>query len=237
MATTPKISSYNVDQCIEALGRIDADRGVVLHQFMVLIGDAPTYDVFEDTRARFVAWYGTKHPNANDGARNVAWSRFQASVQLYADESGYSFQWPAKPKATSPEAVKKAESRKVPEAVAQSETVAQLDAIAKPSDKIEAAKLEAAIAAKKLALIKAETKSVEQSANAALKARRDALIAVIRKADAVQLAELEAMAEHNAPVIMACLPLDAVQAALPKLMKLAASAPAKTQKGKKPVAA
>jgi len=223
------VSSMTLSDSFAAFRRVDADRGLIIHHVIGVLGDDLTYESYERARITFGVDYRIGKPQANDDAINMAWSRFQHIVTAYCEDNGYDFTWPAKPKATTLEAVKKQAARKVPEVVAKAETVEELNEIVKPDDKVAAAKLEAAIAAKRLALVKAEEKQAEKAVNAALKARRDALVAIIRKADAVQLAELEAMAEHNAPVVMASLPLEAVQAAMPKLLALAAKAPAKTQ--------
>ncbi len=231
-----QVTFNTATEVFNAYARIDADRDACLRAFLVMATDAPTFEVWEKFRAEFGAAMRARKATTDD-AVNTAWSRFVGAAQLYAAQNDYDLILPKKPASTSKAATEKAAQRAKPEAVEKAATVAELAAIPMPSDKLEAAKLEAAIAQKKAALIKAEAKGEEKARAEALKGRADALIAYIRECAkagrADLLAELEGMRDHNAPVVIAALPLESVQAAMPKLMQLVASAPAKAQKPRK----
>jgi len=220
-----------------SFGKLTEDRASVIHQIIGLLGDPVSYETYETARKLFGEVKREKTPNVTDAAVNVAWGAFRTACTDYAAAAGFDFVWPEKPKATTQAAEKKAAQRAIPEAVAQAQTVTQLDAIAMPDDKIEAAKLAAQVAAKKVALVKAEAKQEEKSKGEALKARKSALIAFIKECDVQALVEMEAMRDHDAVVILAALPAVDVQKATAKLAALLAKAPAKTQKSRKPVGA
>jgi len=219
-------------ELFEKFGRIDADRDAVIRAFLALAGDNVTYSDWEGFRQAFGAQYAEKHQKASSDAVNKAWSRFVQCCATYANEQGFDFEVPSKPKSTSESATKKAAQRAIPEAVATATTTAQLDAIVRPSDAVESAKLEASIASKKLSLAKAESKAQEKSVKDALNARKTALISFIRKADAAQLTELEAMRDHQVAVILAALPLPVVQKSIAKLEAAVAKAPKAKAKAK-----
>jgi len=213
-------------------GKLDSDRDAVIRAFLALAGDNVTFEEWNQFRSEFGVQYCEKHQKANSDAVNKAWSRFVQCCATYAQEQGFDFEVPAKPKSTSESATKKAAQRAIPEAVAKAETVAQLDAITRPSDAVAAAKLEASIASKKLSLAKAEATKQDKTAKEALNARKTALIAFIRKADAAQLTELEAMRDHQVAVILAALPLPVVQKTIVKLEAAIAKAPKTKAKAK-----
>ena len=98
----------------EQFTRIDADRSLVLHGFLAKVGETPTYDVWESARKEWGQGYKRVKPAATDDAVNTAWSRFVGGLRNYAAENGFTCTVPEKPKAATPEAVKKAESRKNP---------------------------------------------------------------------------------------------------------------------------
>ena len=203
--------------------RIDADRNATLHAAVVLFGSSVTYDAFQAAANEIKAAYKAKKIGATDNAANVFFARFLKAVQNYADEAGFEITW-EKPKSTSAEAVKKAAQRALPEAVQNAKTIADLDAIPMPSDALEAAKLAKAIADTKVRMLKLQSKEAEKQIDANLKARREALIAYIKGATAEQLAELEAMKEHNAQIVIAALPLPDVQSATNAAIKAAKAA-------------
>jgi hypothetical protein len=213
-----------------SFGKIEADRAQVIRAIIANLGDPVTYETYEAARKLFGEVKREANPKVSDAAVNVAWGTFRTACESFATAEGFDFAWPEKPKATTPEAVKKAAQRAVPEAVEKAQSVAELDAIAKPADKVEAAKLEAQIAAKKLQLAKAETKQAEKAKGEALKARKTALIEFIKNCDVQTLVELEAMRDHDAVVILAALPALEVQKATAKLAALLAQNPAKQQK-------
>jgi len=218
------MDSKKVNQARELFaqfGRLDADRDAVIRAFLSLAGDNVTFEEWNQFRTEFGVQYCEKHQKANADAINKAWSRFVACCATYATEQGFDFEVPAKPKSTSEAATKKAAQRAIPESVATATTTAELDAIVRPSDAVAAAKLEASIASKKLSLAKAEATKQEKTVKDALKARRDLLISFVRKADAAQLAELEAMRDHQVAVILAALPLPDVQSTTAKLIECA----------------
>lgn len=218
-----------------SFGKLTEDRAAVIHTIIGLLGDPVTYETYEAARKAFGEVKREKTPNVSDAAVNVAWGAFRQACTDYAAASGFDFVWPEKPKATTQAAEKKAAQRAVPEAVAKAQSVAELDAIKAPDDKIEAAKLAAQVAAKKVALVKAEAKQNEKAKGDALKARKAALIAFIKECDMQTLVEMEAMRDHDAVVILAALPAVDVQKATAKLAALVAKAPAKKQKSRKPV--
>ena len=213
-----------------SFGKIDADRDAVIHAIIGLLGDPVSYETYEAARKLFGEVKREKNANVSDAAVNVAWGAFRASCSAYAKNAGFDFAWPEKPKSTRDAAVKKAAQRAVPESVAKAQSVAELEAITKPADAVEAAKLERAIADQKLKLVKAENKKAEDVQKEALKARRDAIIARIRAADIQALIEVEAMLDHDAAVIIAALPAVDVQKAVTKLAALIAKAPKPEQK-------
>lgn len=212
-----------------SFGKIEADRAAVIRAIIANLGDPVTYETYEAARKLFGEVRREANPKVSDAAVNVAWGTFRTACEAFATAEGFDFAWPEKPKATTPEAVKKAAQRAVPEAVEKAQSATELDAIAKPADKIEAAKLDAQIAAKKLQLAKAETKQAEKSKAEALKARKTALIEFIKACDVQTLIELEAMRDHDATVILSVIPLDVQRATIKKLEALLANAPAKTQ--------
>lgn len=90
----------------------DLDSGLALHKFMRALGDAPTFETWETVRKTAISdVYRAKYPKANDDAANVWWNRLLKKVRDYVNENGFDFTIPSKPKATTPEAVKKAEAR------------------------------------------------------------------------------------------------------------------------------
>ena len=211
-----------------SFSKLSADRGVVIRSILAMLGEPCTYETYEEARKAFGEVRIAANPKASNNSIDLAWSQFKNAAVEYATDEGFEFAWPAKPKATSDDAVKKAAQRAVPEAVASAQTVTQLDAIAKPTDAIEAAKLDAAIATKKLALVKAESKAGEKKREDALKDRRAALIAKIKLMGIAQIFEIEAMVNHDAGTIIACLPFEDVNQAIAKLSKLAKKVTAKT---------
>lgn len=223
------INAATLKASFVSFGKIEADRAVIVRAIITQLGDPVTYETYEAARKLFGEVKREANPKVSDAAVNMAWMSFRVTCENYAAAEGFDFAWPEKPKATTKEAEKKAAQRAVPEAVEKAQSVAELDAIAKPADKVDAAKLDAQIATKKLALAKAETKQAEKSQAEALKARKAAIIERIKAANVDTLLEVEAMLDHDAAVIMAALPLVDVQKAMAKLLKLQQSAPAKTQ--------
>lgn len=224
-------------QSFVSFGKLTEDRAAVIHTIIGLLGDPVTYETYEAARKAFGEVKREKTPNVTDAAVNVAWGAFRSACTDYAAAAGFDFVWPEKPKAGTAAAQKKAAQRVVPEAVAKAQSVTELEAIKLPDDKIEAARLAAQMAAKKVALVKAESKLEEKAKNEALKARKAALVAFIKECDVQTLCELEAMRDHNTAIILAALPAIEVQKATAKLAALIAKAPAKTQKSRKPVGA
>lgn len=98
----------------EAFTKIDADRSLVLHQFLSKIGDEPTFESWESARIEWGTGYKRVKTAATEDAVNTAWSRFVTGLRAYAAENGYTCTVPEKPKSTNPEAQKKAEQRKNP---------------------------------------------------------------------------------------------------------------------------
>lgn len=223
------INTVTLKASFVSFGKIEADRAQVIRAIIAQLGDPVTYETYEAARKLFGEVKREKNPNVTDAAVNVAWGAFRMACETYAKAEGFDFVWPEKPKATTKEAEKKAAQRAIPAEVEKAQSAAELDAIAKPADKIEAAKLEAQIATKKLALAKAETKQAEKTQAEAIKARKAAIIERIKGATIETLIEVEAMLDHDAAVILAALPEVDVQKALSKLVKLQATAPAKTQ--------
>lgn len=217
MATT---NTRSFMQLAQAFTRIDADRSMVLHEAVALFGDAPTYEAYNAARVNIINGYKAERPLATDNACNVFFSRFMDAVREYAAQNEYALAIPKKPASESDTAKAKAAQRAMPEAIQNAKTVADLDAIPMPTDALEAAKLTKQIAETKVRMLKLEGKAAEKKLDEALKARREALIAFIRKASGEQLAELEAMKEHNVTVVLAALPATDVQKAAVKLVKL-----------------
>lgn len=239
MATKPA-NQMTATELFNAYARIDADRDVLLHSFIAMAGDAPTFDAWEAFRKTFGDAMRARTPGASMNTVDKSWCRFVDAARNYAEQNEYTFAVPAKPKSASEAATKKAAQRAKPEAVDKAQSVTELEAIALPDNPVEAAKLQAQIAAKRVSLIQAEQKAAQKEREAALKARGDALIAFVREAvktgNAAVLAELEAMRDHDVPVMLTAVPLKAIQEALPGLIDLAASAPAKVaKKGRKAV--
>jgi hypothetical protein len=215
------LNTVSLKASFVSFGKLSADRGLVIRSILTMLGEPVSYETYEEARKAFAEVRTATNPKASNNSIDLAWGQFKNAAVEYATNEGFEFVWPAKPKATSAEAVKKAAQRAVPDSVATAQTVTQLDAIAKPTDAIEAAKLDAAIATKKLAIVKAESKAGEKKAEDALKDRRAALIAKIKLMDMAQLFEIEAMVNHDAGTIIAALPLAEVNQAVAKLAKLA----------------
>ena len=213
-------------------GKLTEDRAQVIRAIIAMLGDPVTYETYEAARKAFGEVRREANPQTTDAAVNVAWGAFRTACSEYAAANGFDFVWPEKPKATTKEAEKKAAQRAMPEAVAKAQSVAELEAIKAPDDAIEAAKLAAQVAAKKLALVKAETKQAEKAKGEALKARKTALIEFIKNCDMQTLIEMEAMRDHDAQTIIAALPHADVQKATVKLAALLAANPAPVQKKK-----
>jgi hypothetical protein len=218
------LNTVSLKASFVSFSKLSADRGVVIRSILSMLGEPCSYETYEEARKAFAEVRTAANPKASNNSIDLAWGQFKNAAVEYAENEGFEFAWPAKPKATSADAVKKQAQRAVPESVASAQTVTQLEAIAKPADAIEAAKLDAAIATKKLALIKAEAKSDEKKLEDALKDRRAALIAKIKLMDIAQLFEIEAMVNHDAGTIIAALPLAEVNQAVAKLAKLAKEA-------------
>ena len=206
-------------------GKLSEDRTAVVRAIIAELGDPVTYETFEAARMLFGEVKRAANPAVTDNAVNVAWASFSRACTEFAVMEGFDFTWPAKPKATTPEAERKAKARVIPEAVTKATTVAELAAVERPADAIEAAKLESLIASKKLSLVKAEAKKEMVSQNEGLKARRAALVEKIKHADLLTLCEFEAMANHDAAGVLNALPLLDVQKALAKLLALQTKAP------------
>ena len=152
---------------------------MAISKFLTIVGDAPTYEEWESFRLGFGAVYRARRPKAGDDAVNTAWSRFVADVKAYATEMNLIQEFPVKPKAASPEAVRKQTARALPEAVAAAATLAELDAIAIPAGP-DGAKLQAAALKKKGDLILKAAKESEKAAGAALKGLKDRVIAAVK---------------------------------------------------------
>lgn len=98
----------------ESFTRIDADRTLLVHGFLGMVGESPTFESWESARVEWIAGYRRIKPAATDDACNTAWSRFVGALRQYAGEAGFECTIPTKPKSTNPESVKKAESRANP---------------------------------------------------------------------------------------------------------------------------
>jgi hypothetical protein len=213
-------------QLAQSFVKIDADRDAVMHESIVLFGDAPSYEAYMAARTEIIAGYLLAKPAASQDARDKFFSRFIAAVKSYAVENDYVTTWPEKPKAETPAAIKKAAERALPEALKNAKTVADLQAVPLPDDALEAAKLQKAIAETALRMVKLETDAATKAAKEATKARRDALVKYVKECDALALAELEAMRDHQTEIVLAALPLEEIEAATKALKK---KGPAKTK--------
>ena len=177
--------------------KADTDRAFALHNFMRVIGDAPTYDAWMTARAALVAGYRETKPNANDDAANTWFSRYVGALRAYVNEQGYSMSFPEKPKATTPEAEKKAAQRANPFDGKTRDDIQATIATLTGSDMDTAkAKVKALEALDKLN--KAEVKAREQAEADKLKPRREVVQAVVKKAPAHVLALMEAIIDMTA---------------------------------------
>lgn len=202
---------------------VDAKRSEVLHNALVLFGDNVTYDAQQAARKEIIVGYLVKKPGANEDAQNKFYSRFTMAVKAYAIENDYDLVF-EKAKSTSDAATKKAAQRAVPDVVAACTTVAQLDAIAKPTGAIEAAQLEKHVATAKLALVKATEKLGEKASAEKMKVRRSAVVEWLKDTEHFLL--VEAFMQGNIRPIVASVPLRTAQDAIDAVVKASVAAKA-----------
>lgn len=182
----------------EKFARTDVDRAFALHQFMRAVGEAPTFDQWNTARAQAIIGYRRTKPQANDDACNTWWSRMLKALRTYADESGFEFKVPAKPKSDNPEAEKKAAQRANPfEGQAPEVIQAEIARLTGIGDK-DSVKL-ALKAHEALGKMAREAQKTASKAEAdALKPRRDTVAKAVKAAPAHVLALLEAVIDLSA---------------------------------------
>lgn len=184
--------------CGEKFARTDTDRAFALHQFMRAVGDAPTYDQWMSARAQAIVGYKRTKPAANDDACNTWWSRMLGALKTYANEGGFNFTIPNKPKSDNPDAVKQQEKRANPYA---DKTRNELQAVVQEltlTDTLESAKLKVKALDALDKLNKAEAKATEKASADALKPRREAINKAIKSAPGHVLALIEAVIDLTA---------------------------------------
>lgn len=163
----------------EKFCRADTDRAFALHEFMRAVGDAPTYDGWMAARAAYVTGYLRTKPQANEDAQAKSWSRFVQSLRDYANEGGFDFKVPEKPKAETPaaEAMRKSRANAYAEMSTEDRAAAIKDltaTVAKAPTKDAADALAKALAAQAKA-DKEAAKAKEKAEGEATKKRRDAV--------------------------------------------------------------
>lgn len=172
---------------------IDADRSMVLHQFMRLMGDAPTYESWESGRVQWIAGYRTKKVDAKDEACNVAWSRFVSCVRQYVTENGFDFTVPEKPKSTSPAATKKAEQRANPFKDADKAAVLKACDESRDDKTSEGTARYTAALTRLAAIVKDEKRTKDKAEREATKGRRESISRYLRDCPTDVLALFESL--------------------------------------------
>ena len=177
-------------------------REKALRGFLSIVGDAPTYELWESFRLGFGAVYRAKRPKAKDDAVNTAWGRFVADVKTYVTEMNLLQEIPTKPKAASPEAVRKQTARTVPAAVAAATTINDLEKIKVPAG-ADGAALALAVAQKRVALAKQSGVIAAKNEKAALKGLKDQVIAATKSCTSAKNLEAALVALQAKPTAAA----------------------------------
>lgn len=192
------------------------------------LGTEPTLEAWDAVRVEWRAAYmeqrgleATDKKTAN--VLDVAWSRNVVAVLAAEYEL-------TKPKAATKAATDKAAQRAKPEAVEAAQTVADLVAIPMPSDAIEAAKLQAAVSAKRLQLVKAEAKAELKTKQDAAKAKRDAFVAFFKELPPVDQEVFYALRDKRYSFVMGHVPRDQIVDALAVMDRASNGKPAKPAK-------
>ena len=186
-----------IQACGRDFSKADTDRAFALHNFMRAIGDAPTFVQWESARKALISGYRETKPAANDAACDTWFSRYIKALKAYIDENGFEMKIPSKPKAESPEAVKKAAQRANPYAdKPKAEIEAAIATLT--GDDVESAKLKLKAAEALQKVQKAEAAAAEKAAADTLKPRREALQKAIKAAPAHVLVLFEAVADMTA---------------------------------------
>jgi len=179
-STTPAPqANHEADKYFDGYLTALEGREKALHGFLSIVGDNPTYELWNGFRLGFCAVYRAKRPRAGDAAINVAWSRFVSDVKAYVEEQNLLQSFPAKPKASSPEAVRKQTARALPEAVAAATTLADLEKIEVPNG-ADGAELALAVAQRRVKLAKQAEATAAQSEKQALKELQGRVVAAAR---------------------------------------------------------
>lgn len=227
--------------------RIDSDRDATLRAICTVLGEEPTFDQWEAARLEAVAGYRTVKPNATDDAAGKFWARLVQAASKYASEEGFDFAIPSKPKAETPEAARKRESRanpfegkKAADIRADMETIGTNIKAADPAAIPPELVINYNKAAK--ALLKAEKAEAREAGKAAadaLKPRREAISKTLKDADATTLALIESALATRDParsrsawaLILAACPQEIRLAELSVAMR--GSEPQKPKRGRK----
>lgn len=183
----------------------DLDVGLALHRFMRAVGGEPTYSQWEAARGAYIQAYLAKSPKANEDAQNKSWSRFVAKLRGYADENGFEFAVPQKPKAETPAAQAMAAKRAEAKAAFDGKTPAELETmkaeavarVAAQPTKENIASLSAVTTAHSKA-VEAETKAAKKVETDATKKRRDVVAGYVKTCPPAVLHLFELLADATA---------------------------------------
>ena len=184
----------------ENFARLEGSRDAILREVCRVIGSAPTYEQWEACRAAMIEGYRATKPQATDEACRKFFSRLIGAARLYANDEGFDFPVePTKPKAETPDAVRKQASRANPfEGMKAADIRADMETIGTNIKAADPAAIPSELvinynkAAKALLKAeKAEAKAAGKAAADALKPRRDAIAKIIKDADATTLALVE----------------------------------------------
>jgi hypothetical protein len=167
--------------CGRLFAQSEANASESLEMFARLVGDKPTYEVFEHERLAWVNGYVEAKPKTTSDAAYQAFGRFKNRlVDTYAIEI---------PKATSAAAEKKRAEREVKQAELLGRYEAKTDdelhtLITRAYERQARNPLGSDAVIKELkAVLKARTKDNQAAAKAELKAKRDEVIKAVRACD------------------------------------------------------
>lgn len=207
--------------------KIDAERSVLLHDFCLLCGERPVYEVFEGFRKDFIAAVKAERPTLTQGSLDVYWSRFVRDAKQYAADEKFDFVIPDKPKSTSAAATKKAEQRANPykdlddEALKATVAAARqsaLEAGAEPEKAKEAAKQWTAATEELAKRIKASQKAAEKADKELLEPRQKEIGKRVKALSVEKIRIVEALLNAMAGdakewgIVRAAMPSDAAPA-------------------------
>lgn len=216
------IELVSVSACAQVSALADGAVFAAVEFIAAKLGTAPTLEAWDAVRVEWRGAYmvqrdldATDKKTAN--ALDVAWARNVVNVLSEQYEL-------TKPKAATKAAEAKAAQRAKPEAVEAAQTVADLAAIPMPSDAVEAAKLQAAVSAKRLQLVKAEARAEQKTKADAAKAKRDAFIAFFKELTPADQELFYALKDKRFGVLMGHVPRDQIVAALAIMDKAATKA-------------